>query len=799
MKLSLSWLKQHLDTSASLDEICTTLTAIGLEVEGVDDAGAALMPFTVCHVLEAKQHPNADRLRVCRVATKFGEVQVVCGAPNARTGLKAVFAPEGSVIPATGDVLKAGEIRGEKSCGMMVSEREMGLSNEHNGIIEAPEDAEIGTPLPELLGLNDPVIEINLTPNRGDCAGVRGVARDLAAAGLGTLKPLPAPPVPASIPSDIAITVEDSSACPLFIGRVIKGVKNGTSPKWMQDALKSIGQRPISALVDITNYFTFNLGRPLHVFDLDKLSGNRLAVRAAKVGETFHALDDQTYALEEGMIVLADAKGVQALGGVMGGAATGCTETTTAVLLEVAQFDPVHVAHAGRILGIQSDARYRFERGIDASAMPDYAELATRMILDLCGDEKSAASEVIILGRVPQPEDRRSIPFTPERTRTLGGVDVPRDEQEKILSTLGFEIQGDTLLVPHWRGDIDGTADIVEEVLRIKGFDTIPTLSLPRISDVASRALSPAQRRISQARRVAASRGLQECVNYTFIPRKHAELFTEGRAIDPSLEVVNPISSDMTTMRPSLMPCLLATAARNTARGYASVSLFEGGAIFSSAEKDCQINALATLRVGEASARHVHKGERIWDVFDAKADALALLEALGMGGAQITSGDAPRSYHPGRSGCLRLGKVVIGHFGELHPETIKAFDLKGTAVSCELFVDRIPLPKEKGTARPHFVLPTLQPLSRDFAFVVDEETPAEKVIRAVQGADRALIIGVSLFDDYRGKGLEAGKKSLALSVTLQPSDKTLTDKDIEAISQKIIYAVTKATGAVLRG
>ena len=786
MKFSLSWLKKHLDTSASLEVLCEKLTALGLEVEGVDDPGAKLAAFTVCHVIEAKQHPNADRLKVCRVATKFGEVQVVCGAPNARTGLKAVFAPEGSTIPVTGDVLKAGSIRGEKSCGMMVSEREMGLSDEHNGIIEAPEHAEIGTPLTELLGLNDPVIEINLTPNRSDCAGVRGIARDLAAAGLGTLKPLPVPSVKGIFPSPLGVKVDDASACPLFIGRTIKGVKNAPSPKWLQDALKAIGLRPISALVDITNYFSFDLARPLHVFDLAKMKGNSLCVRLSKPGEKLEALDNKTYTLDDGMIVIADDTGPLALGGIMGGLASGCSEATTDVFLEVALFDPVRVARAGRMLGIASDARYRFERGVDGTVMPDYAELATQMILDLCGGE---ASELVTVGSVSNTS--RSIPFAPSYVKTLGGVDVAEDEQKRILTALGFGVSGNTISVPSWRPDIHGAADLVEEVLRIRGYDTLPATPLPRVAELATTAFTPAQRRFALARRVASSRGLLECVTYAFIARKQAGLFG---GVDPSLVLVNPISAEMDVMRPSLLPGLLGAASRNAARGYGTVALTEAGAAFAT---EGQTNVLATLRTGEAVPRQTQKGERCVDVFDAKADALALLDALGMSGAQV-SADAPAWYHPGRSGCLRMGATVVAHFGEMHPDILKAFDLK-QAVGCEVFADRVPLPKARGTAKTLLKLPPFQPVERDFAFVLATDVPADKLVKAVKGADRDLIAEVTVFDDYRGKGLAEGRKSLALSVTLQPKDKTLTEAEIEAVSQKIVAAVAKTTGGELRG
>lgn len=790
MKFTLSWLKKHLDTTATLEALCEKLTAIGLEVESVEDRGAALAPFTVAYVAEAKQHPNADKLRVCQLDTKFGRVQVVCGAPNARTGMKGIFAPDGSTIPATGTVLKAGQLRGEASNGMLVSEREMGLSDEHNGIIEVPEHFAIGTPLTEVLGGSDPVIEIKLTPNRADCAGVRGVARDLAAAGLGTLKPLAIPALPGSFPCPLRVKIEDEKACPLFLGRVIRGVKNGPSPQWLQDALKAIGLRPISALVDITNYFTFDLCRPLHVFDMALVKGDTLTVTLSRGGETMAALNDKSYTLPEGVTVISDAAGVEALGGIVGGKATGCEAGTTDVFLEVALFDPVRTARTGRLLAITSDARYRFERGIDPAAMHDYAALATQMILEICGGE---ASELTVAGKVP--DTTRTYTLRPDRVKTLGGVEVAWEQQVGILTTLGCTVTGDKVTPPSWRPDILGEADLVEEIMRLTGFDKIEALPLPRLGDIASRALSAAQRRLGQARRVMAGRGLMEAITWTFVSREQAGLFGQ---IDPRLVLLNPISSEMDTMRPSGLIGLLAASARNADHGCGEVALFESGPVFGINEKDMQTTVIAALRHGQAVPRQPQKGERMVDVFDAKADALAALEALGVSGAQV-SADAPAWYHPGRSGCLRLGPTVVAHFGELHPEVLKAFGIKTTVVGCEVFVDRVPQPKAaRGTAKPLLKLSPFQPVARDFAFVLAADVTADKVVKAIKGADRELIAAVDVFDDYRGKGVAENKKSLALSVTLQPREKTLTDAEIEAICQKIITAVTKATGGELR-
>ncbi len=788
MKFTLSWLKKHLDTTASLDEITRTLTMVGLEVEGVEDPAAKLAPFKVCHVLEAKQHPNADRLRVCQLETSTGKVQVVCGAPNARTGMKGIFAPDGSFIPGTGITLKAGEIRGEKSNGMLVSEREMGLSDEHNGIIEVDDKYPIGTPLTEVLGLNDPIVEIKLTPNRADCAGVRGIARDLAAAGLGTLKPINTTAVKGSFASPLKVVLEDSTACPLFIGRAFKGVKNGPSPRWLQDALKAIGLRPISALVDITNYLTFDVARPLHVFDLKKVKGDTLTVGLSKGGEMLPALNDKVYELQAGMTLIKDAEGVEALGGVIGGSATGCDEATTDVFLEVALFDPVRTAKTGRLLGVMTDARYRFERGLDPAVVQDYAELATRLILELCGGE---ASELVIAGKAPA--HARSYTLRKDRVLTLGGVEVPWSEQEKILTTLGFTVVGDKVSPPSWRPDIMGEADLVEEVLRIKGFDNIPALPLPRTSVMAPAAVPALTRKLTAARRAAAARGLLEAVTLSFIHDKDAALFTP---VDPALVLQNPIASDMNVMRPNLLPGLLRAAQRNADRGYGDVALFELGPAFTASGES---EVLAAVRTGEATPRQPQGGQRSVDVFDAKADALALLEVMGVptAGLQVST-DAPAYYHPGRSGCLRLGPTIVAQFGEIHPGIRKALDLKQTAVACEMFPANLPAPRSKGTAKAKLDLPAFQPLQRDFAFVVNGDVTADKLVKAIKGAEKELIVAVNVFDEYKGKGLTDGKKSLALGVTLQPRDKTLTEAEIEALSQKIVAAVAKAVGGELR-
>ena len=802
MKFTLKWLKEHLETEASLREITDQLTMLGLELESVEDRAAELTAFKVAYVKEARPHPNADRLSVCIVDTGEEEVQVVCGAPNARTGMKGVFAAAGAYIPGTDMVLKPGTIRGEASNGMLVSEREMGLSDEHEGIIDLPEDAVVGTPFAEILGLDDPVIDISITPNRGDCLGVRGIARDLAAAGLGTLKPLDAEPVPGSFDSPLAwqrdLPGELQDACPYVAGRYFRNVKNRPSPAWMQARLRAIGLRPISALVDITNYVTYDLGRPLHVFDADKVTGDP-TMRMARAGEEILALDGETYKLDPEMVVIADDNGPEAIGGVMGGAASGCTEATTNVFLEVALFEPVRVATTGRKLSILSDARYRFERGLDPQSAVWGVEVAARLVLELCGGE---ASEVVSAGELPAA--RRVIEHRPTRVAQLGGVEVAIDEQIRILVDLGFEVAGSGDLlratVPGWRNDVEGEACIVEEVLRIHGFDDIPTVMLARDHNLPQAVLTTTQRRVSLARTALARRGLEEAVTFSFVSGRQAELFGGGAA---DLRLVNPISSDLDVMRPSVLPGLVAAAARNADRGFDDMGLFEVGPQYADATPAGQCRVAAGLRAGNASPRHWALPARGADAFDAKGDALAALAACNapVDKLQVTT-DAPAWYHPGRSGSLRLGPKVLAHFGELHPRVLRGFELRGPAAGFEVFLDNVPLPKAKkagGKLRPALELAPLQAVLRDFAFVVDGDVAAEKVLRAAKGADKALITGVELFDVYAGKGIEDGKKSLAIAVTLQPTEKTMTDADIEAVAKKIVAQVNKATGGVLRG
>lgn len=805
MKLTLNWLKQHLDTAATLEEISTGLTALGLEVDGIEDRAKIYAPFHVAYVEKAEKHPDADRLKCLIVDTGTEKLKVVCGAPNARAGMKGIFAPAGSYIPGTDMVLKKGVIRGQESNGMMVSEREMALSDAHEGIIEVANDIPLGTPFAEVYRLNDPVIEIGLTPNRADCAGIRGIARDLAAAGYGTLKPLDETPVKGSVKNPVPVALEfhkdTAHYCPLFLGRLVKGVKNGPSPQWLQDRLKAIGQKPISLLVDITNYFTYDLNRPLHVFDADKLKGG-IHVRCSRKGESFEALNGKIYTLEDGMTVVCDDSGVLGLGGIIGGTSTSVSENTTNVYIEAAYFDPLRTARTGRALQIDSDARYRFERGIDPVFTIPGMELATRMIMELGGGE---ASDVITAGAVPAWE--RAIEFDPAYTAKLAGVEIADNAQKKILSDLGFVVtaKGKTWSVkpPSWRGDVEGRADLVEEVVRVNGLDKIPAVSVPKLTAVTQNAETPNMTRARRARTKLAMRGFDETVTWSFMDSRIAELFgAHENQAQAALTIANPISSELDYMRPSILPNLIAAGGRNDDRGYPGSAICEIGPVFETQKVNGQRLCAAGIRMGGYHDRHWSSKEasRPVDAFDAKADALAVLEACGAptGNLQV-SRDAPSWYHPGRSGCLRLGANVLARFGEIHPAVLEAMKVTGPVVAFEVFPDAIPQAKRKSeTARPLLQLSTLQPLSRDFAFIVDEGVEADALIRAARGAEKALISDVRIFDVYQGKGVDAGKKSVALAVTLQPHEKTLTDADIEDICARIIQSVTAKTGGQLR-
>jgi phenylalanyl-tRNA synthetase beta chain len=793
MKFTLSWLKRHLETDADLAAITERLTSLGLEVEAVIDRGAALSEFTVAYVIEASPHPNADTLQVCRVDTGRGEVQVVCGAANARTGMKGVFAGAGQVIPGSGLKLKQTKIRDVESNGMLLSERELGLGDDHDGIVELPDDAPLGEPFAPVLGLDDPLIDIAITPDRGDCLGVYGIARDLAASGLGVLKALDEADLAGGYDSPIKVHLDlDGDACPLFIGRHIKGVTNRPSPKWLRDRLTSIGLRPISALVDITNWMTFDLGRPAHVFDADRITGD-LRLRLGKKGDKFRALDDKDYTIDETMTAICDDGGLISLAGVMGGETTSCTAETKNVFIEIAQFDAQRTAATGRSLGIESDARYRFERGVDADFMALGERIASRLILELCGGQ---ASRPVIAGAAPKTA--RQIPFDPARVAALGGVEMSADGSFEILKRLGFSIGDGTVTTPSWRPDIEVESDVVEEVLRVHGFDRIAAVSLPRDHGVAGPVLTTAQRRLRWTRRSLAARGLVEAVTWSFIPEPHATLFGGG---DAALRLANPISSEMTDMRPSLLPGLIAAVARNIDRGFEDIALFETGHVYSGLAAGDQAMVVGAVRRGRNGPRHWAETPRPVDSFDAKADALDAIAACGgpVDKAQFTA-DAPPWYHPGRSGAIRLGATVLAYFGELHPSVCKALDVAGPLVGCEIFLDAVPQPKARpGRAKPPLKLSPLQPVVRDFAFVVDEDIRAGDLLRAARGADKKLIDRVAVFDSFSGAALGANKKSIAITVTLQPLDRTLTEADIEAVSARLVAAVEKATGGSLRG
>ena len=823
MKFTRRWLARHLESDATLDDLLAALNRIGLEVEGVEDRAAALGGFRIARVVEAMQHPNADRLRALKVDPGDGQLlSVVCGAPNARAGMLGVLALPGAFIPGTGITLKKGEIRGVASEAMMLSAREMGLGDDHSGIVDLPETAPVGESYVRWAGLDDAVIEISVTPNRGDALGVHGIARDLAAAGLGRLKPLDRPAIAAAYPAPLAWEIADPHACRWVLGRAIRGVQNGPSPQWLQDLLTAIGLRPINALVDVTNYFTFGLGRPLHVFDVAKVQGRTLTLRMARPGETLLALNGKTYALGEEDGVIADAAGPEALGGIIGGEPSGCDETTTECFIECAVFDPVRIARSGRRHDIRTDARQRFERGVDQALPPVALDLATAMMIELCGGE---ASEVAEAGQPAAWQRAASLRF--ERLGSFGGAAVPADEAVAALERLGFTVQARdavqvTVAVPPWRNDVaqpialdqapgldaaraaaaaagcaevEAECDLIEEVLRLRGLDAVPPVSLPVAGIIPPTALTPKQARAVLARRVLAARGLLDCVSFAFLEAKTAALFGETPA---TLRLENPIAADLDQMRPTPVASLAIAAARNAARGWPDLGLAELGAAYRGPGPEEQAAVVAALRAGQ-TPRHWASIARPVEALDAKADALAVLEALGVPlAAVMLTTDAPGFYHPGRSGVLRQGpKTVLATFGELHPRIAAALDLAGPVVACEVFLDAIAEPKRRKRGAPD--LPAFQPVRRDFAFLVDAATPAEALLRAARGADKALIADAQLFDRYAGDKLPPGKVSLAIQVTLQPRAATLTDAEIEAAAQKIVAAVGKATGATLRG
>jgi phenylalanyl-tRNA synthetase beta chain len=802
MKFTFAWLKEHLDTDASVEALADKLTMIGLEVENLEHKGKLLAPFTIARVISAEQHPNADRLRVCMVDTGAGEpVQVVCGAPNARAGMKGVFVPPGAFIPGKNITLAVGKIRGVESRGMLVSEFELQLSDDHEGIIDLPADAPVGENYAKWAGLDEPVIEVKLTPNRPDCTGVHGIARDLAAADMGKFKDPSIKPVAGAFPCPVTVTLDfgaTPSLCRGFALRLVRGVKNGPGPEWLQRRLAAIGLRPINALVDITNFITYDRGRPLHVFDAAKVRSN-LTVRRARPGETLTALDGKTYALDDTMCVIADEAGPESLAGIMGGEATGCSEATTDVLIESALWEPINIAQTGRKLGINSDARYRFERGVDPAFLKPGLELATQMVLDLCG---GTPSEVTVAGDPQVPE--LVIDFPLVELKRLAGLDVALPEVRRVLGHLGFFIAGQgreiKVAVPSWRPDVHGKADIVEEVVRMLGVDRVPATPFERGDTARKPILTPAQVRTRKAKRALAARGMVEAVTWSFISKSQAELFGGGK---PELALANPIAADLSDMRPSLIPGLAVAAQKNADRGFPDVALFEVGQIFKGDQPQDQLTAATGVRRALAKAagsgRHWSAPAAEVDVFDAKGDAFAALLAAGAPAQalQVVPG-APAWFHPGRSGTIQIGpQNVLGHFGELHPRALEALDAEGPLVAFEVILEKIPEPKAK-RAKPVLELSPFQPVTRDFAFVVGREVKAADIVRSAQSVDRKLITGVSVFDVYEGQGIEPGKKSIAIAVTLQPREKTLTDEEIDALAAKIVAEVGKRTGGVLR-
>ncbi len=810
MKFTLSWLKDHLETDATLGEICERLTAIGLEVESVDDK-AAYKPFVIAKILSAEKHPQADRLKVLMVdagpRVNGGKpVQVVCGAPNARAGLVGALASPGTYVPGIDVTLSVGNIRGVESHGMMCSEKELDMSDNHDGIIDLPEDAPVGTPFATYAGLDDAVIDINLTPNRPDCTSIHGIARDLAAAGLGTLKPRPRPELALQGETAIGlkITLDDAKLCPGFALRLVRGVKNCPSPAWMQARLKAIGLRPINALVDITNYMTFDQGRPMHVFDAAKVKGD-LTVRRAQDGETVLALDQREYKLNPSNVVIADDNGVESIGGIMGGEHSGCDENTTDVLIESALWDPINIAKSGRALGIITDARYRFERGVDPEYMIPGLDRTTQLVLELCGGTPAQAKVVGYEATAPKVVD---FPFA--EVKRLTGLEVSTDESRQILTKLGFGVDGEgenvAVTVPSWRPDVDGKADLVEEVMRIHGVDQIKPEPIEKLSSVNAKILTTLQIRTRTAKRALAARGMLEAVTWSFIAEDQAKLFGGGST---ALKLANPIAADMSDMRPSLLPGLLTAAQRNADKGLGDVAIFEVSGTYENDRPEGQRRVAGGIRRGTAS---INGTGRLWsntakgggkpvDVFDAKADALAVLEACGlpMANVQIEKG-APGWYHPGRSGTIKMGpKVVLGYFGEFHPKTLGSLDVSGALAGFEVYLDAMPEPKKKATrTKPPLDLSPFQAVKRDFAFVVGSDVEAGAIVKAATSADRKLITGVNVFDVFEGASLGEGRKSIAVEVLIQPVDKTLTDEDFDTLTAKIVANVEKSTGGTLR-
>lgn len=788
MKLPLSWLKEFLETDADIFTLTHALTHLGHEVESIDNPAATLKPFVVAEILEATPHPEADRLRVCKVKTAEGELQIVCGAPNARAGLKVALAKIGSIIPTNQMEIKKSKIRGVESQGMLCSARELGIGHDHEGIMELAQDAPIGAAIIDILGLNDPIIDIAITANRGDCMSIYGIARDLAAKGIGCLKLPLKPVITYAEPCVQTVMIDDTSLCPAFIGRVIKNVKNTSSPEWLQQRLKSVGLRPISALVDITNYMTIAYGRPLHVYDMDKLKGS-IRVRAAKTDETLDALNDKSYTLRDGMCVIADETGVIGLGGIVGGTSTGVDENTKTVFLECAYFMPASIGKTGRALMIDSDARTRFERGIDPDFMPIATDIATHMILDLCG---GTASQIQLTGTLPS--HTRHIPWNPEFINQLGGTNLSRESMEKTLTSLGFTVSGAKVTSPSWRLDIEQPADIAEEVLRLHGYDAIPPVALPKLPNVAIRILSEAQLKLSRVRTSLAAQGLHETHSWGFMSPSDAKHFI---AQSEELTLRNPISSDLSTMRTSCLPHLLRAVSNNQSRGMSDVHLFEVGAVFGVDKPLMQENVASIIRTGKLALVH-WQGSSDADIYSVKADIDAALKSIGFDSSKLSlkTDNLPPFLHPGRAASLWLGpKNYLGFFGEIHPNVAKDYEAQNRIIVAEIYLDRIPTTKPSKNRA--LSVSDFQSVTRDFAFVVDQKLPASDLIKALQGAEKRLLRHIVLFDVYSGKGVAEDKKSLAFSVTFQADDRTLTDKDIDAASQNLINAA-QSLGATLR-
>jgi len=804
MKFTLSWLKTHLNTDADLPTILKGLTNIGLEVEGVENPAEKLGAFRIAKVLTAERHPQADKLQVLTVDAGDGALQVVCGAPNARAGLVGVFGTEGAVVPVNGMVLKKTAIRGVESNGMMCSFRELELGEDHDGIIELGADAPVGQVYAEWAGLDDPVIDVSITPNRQDCMGVRGIARDLAAAGLGTLNALIVPTIEAAGPGP-DVRIEDADGCPAFFARTVRGVKNGSSPEWMAKQLKAIGQKPISTLVDITNYIMIDLGRPLHVYDMATLKGG-LVARHGRPGEQVLALNGKTYAIDDSMTVIADDEAVHDIGGIMGGEHSGAQDGTTDVLIECAYFTPERIAVTGQKLGLTSDARGRFERGVDPAFLDDGLSIATYLVTHLCG---GSASEATRAGNPPVVA--KTVTYDPAQCLALAGVDVADAEQKRILESLGFAVEGHdatfeyqdgvpvttpatwTVTVPSWRRDVDGWPDIVEEVVRIVGLDQVPSTPLPRAPGVAKPTATPEQAIERRVRRTAAARGLAEAINWSFISEKEAAAVGGG-----AWTLANPISEDLKVMRPSLLPGLLSAARRNVDRGAASVRLFELGRRY---QADKERATVGFVLAGEKLARGWQTGKaQPFTAFDAKGEVTALLAAAGAPVANLQSfGEASGAYHPGQSGTLRLGpKTVLAEFGVLHPSLARQFGLTGTVVAGEIFLDAIPAKRANGFMRAPYAPPALQAVKRDFAFLIDEAVEADALVRAVRNADKKAIVDARLFDVFVGPGVDEGKKSLAVEITLQPGEKSFAQEELDAISAAVVKAAAKL-GGTLRG